>query len=473
MEDYETRGRWWSPEQPDVDIAGTLRFSNARGIALELDGVLCADSQRGANALGGDPILLNGISDAGTRMTLVDAQRSATASSSPGYDRESYVARYVLRGALTERQEDLSFDSQRLWYAGLPEWWSRTGLHEQGPVERDSGGHRIIRHGYTEQDPLTFSLADAELSVVLVGSDSGSRSRRRVEISEAVLLRVDSNDPLTFDEWAKGYEAPLRELLTLATGRAALLDRMVLQSRSIQMDLNGQSYPVPLEIDRPQHEPAELSAAWSPMDMLFSLDEVAADLGALIQRWVEVRERYTLARQLYFSARYAPYIYKQTELVNLVQSCASYHEIRLKNRGRKSAEAHAQAVEEVLAAVPEEHIAWVAPRLTTRPRISVEDRLRYLCDEHAEIVGPLLGSVEDFCGRVAVTRHFLVHGTRAHGVITDMREILFAVWALRVLFESCLLSELGVIPSINANPFEGTRRYEHLKAHPLVLSSTS
>jgi hypothetical protein len=193
-----------------------------------------------------------------------------------------------------------------------------------------------------------------------------------------------------------------------------------------------------------------------------------------VQRWMEVRERYTLARQLYFSARYAPYMYKQTELVNLVQSCESYHEIRWKNRGRKSADAHARAVAEVLAAIPKEHIDWVAPRLVTRSKISLADRLRVLCDEHEGIVGPLLGNVEDFCQCAAATRNYLTHGTRRRDdVITDMREVLFAGWALRILLESCLLTELSIIPSMSANPFEGTSHYEHLKAHPLTLSGTS
>jgi len=418
----------------------------------------------------GDPILLNGISNNGSLMTLVDAQRTSSVRASSGYDRESYLARYVLRGACIEREEDLCFDSHRLWYTSLPEWWSRTGLHPQGPVELDDAGRRTIRLGYTEQDPLVVRLADAELSVMLTWHDPGSRPRRHVEIGEAVLLSIRADEPLAFDEWGKRYEGPLRELLTLATGRPALLNRMVVESPAILRELNGYSYRVQLEIDRPQHEPSELSSAWSPMDMLFSLDEISSDLGGVVQRWLDVRERYTLARQLYFSARYAPYMYRQTEFVNLVQACESYHAIRLKNRGRKSAEAHAQAVEEVLAAIPDKHIEWVEPRLEARSRISLEDRLLFLCHEYEDIIRPLLGSVESFCRRVVATRHFLTHGRRRPAdVITDMREILFAGWVIRILFEACVLGELGIITPSRINPFEGTSRYEHLRTHPLEL----
>jgi ApeA N-terminal domain 1 len=471
MENYETRGRWWRPEEPHSDVAGTLQFSNLKGITLELDGVFVTDEQLWPNVDNvQDPVLLNGISDNGSRMTLVDAQRTGTVRSSSGYDRESYTIRYVLRGACIEREEDLSFDGHRLWYTGLPEWWSRTGLHSQGPIELDDAGHRTIRLGYTDQDPLTVRLADAELSVMLAWSDSGSRPRRHVEIREDVLLSIRTDDPLTLDKWSERYEGPLRELLTLATGRPALLSRLMVESPTILRELSGHSCRVPLEIDRPQHEPSELSSAWSPMDMLFSLDEIASDLGGVIQRWLDVRERYTLARQLYFSARYAPYMYKQTEFVNLVQACESYHAIRLKNRGRKSPEAHAQAVGEVLAAIPDKHIEWVEPRLEARSRISLEDRLLFLCHEHEDIIRPLLGSVESFCRRVVATRHFLTHGTRrSTDVITDMREILFADWVLRILFEACVLGELGIITPARINPFEGTSRYEHLRTHPLEL----
>ena len=171
--------------------------------------------------------------------------------------------------------------------------------------------------GYTEHDPLIAALTGAELAVLLLWRDSWSRPRRRMEIREELLLRVRSDAPLAWNEWDERYEAPLRELLTLATGRPVLLDRTTVESSAITREVNGHACNVPLEIYRPQHEPGELSSTWHPWDMLFSLDDVAHDLAGVFQRWTEVRERYVLARQLYFSTRYAPYVYGQTEFVYL------------------------------------------------------------------------------------------------------------------------------------------------------------
>jgi hypothetical protein len=144
-------------------------------------------------------------------------------------------------------------------------------------------------------------------------------------------------------------------------------------------------------------------------------------------------------------------MYKQTELIYLVQACESFHVLRHGKRGRPSAADHAQALEEVMSAIPPRHRGWVEPRLAGRPAISLQNRLAYLCQEHSEIVAPLVASVKAFCRRVATTRHFLTHGTKqSDDVITDMREVLHAAWVLRILFEACLLRELGITPSIVA-----------------------
>jgi len=388
-----------------------------------------------------------------------------------GYDRESYLVGWVLQGAHVERLEDLSFDCQRLWYTGVAEWWSRTGLDSRGPIELNDDGRRTTRISYTEQDPLVARLEDAELSAVLLWHDVGSRPRRQMEIREELLLRLRSDAPLGMEQWRELYEGPLRELLTLATGRTVLLDRMVVESPGATREIDGRPFRIPLEIHAPQHEPEELSDPWHVSDMLFSLDDIAHDLGGIFQRWTEVRNKYTLARQLYFSSRYAPYIYKQTLFVHLVQACESYHALRFKRRGRKSPDEHAQAIEEVLAAVPQRHVEWVEERLRPRPT-TLADRLLFLCRQHEAIMQPLLADTEEFCRRAAVTRHYLTHGTRQTAdVITDMRDIVYGCWVLRILFEACLLCELGIIPDIAANPFEGTSHYEHLKAHPLALTA--
>ena len=128
----------------------------------------------------------------------------------------------------------------------------------------------------------------------------------------------------------------------------------------------------------------------------------------------------------------------------------------------------------MLAAIPDRHAEWVEQRLRPRSGISLADRLLLLCHEHEAIIGPLLGDVEDFCHRVAATRHFLTHGTRKSAdVLADTKDILFGGWVLRLLFEACMLTELGIIPSISTNPFDGTSRYEHMKANPLKLRMDS
>ena len=87
MQDYEKRGRWWRPEQPDDDVAGVLRFSNQKGITLELDGVFDEGERQRTNLTRlEDPILVNGATEDGSHVTLVDSQRTGSVSlNRPGF----------------------------------------------------------------------------------------------------------------------------------------------------------------------------------------------------------------------------------------------------------------------------------------------------------------------------------------------------------------------------------------------------
>ena len=414
---------------------------------------------------GEPPCILNGVSSHGTLMTLVGAEQINASRSFPGYGRESYMGRYVLRDARIERAEDLTFDGHWLRYAGLSDWWSRSGI-KRVPIGRDASGHRTLLCSYSEQDPLTVSLPRAELSMCLAWSEAGTR--RHIDVSETVIMRVRTHEPLGLSSWRDQYEAPLREFLTLAMGRPTLLEEWTAESPGVLMEIDGDTHRLPLHVDIAQHEPAELDSAWSPGEMLFTLDQIEDVFGAAVTRWLEVRERFTLARQLYFSTRYAPYLYAQTALVYLTQACESYHANRLKNHGRTSAGAHSRAVKEVLEAVPAEHRDWVEPKLQGRPGISLAQRLLSLCQRHLWVVQPLLRDTEGFCERVAATRNYLTHGTRLPPtVMTVMLDVVYATWVLRILFEACLLEEIGLTPTVLPNPFEGSSQYEHLKANPL------
>lgn len=466
MDAYDVKGRWWRPEAPDVEVVGDLHFSDSRGIRLELQGTLHPEEEQSPFELrkGGRGVL-NGVSSSGTLMTLVEAEQINSSRSFPGYGRESYMARYVLREACIEKAEDLTFDGHYLRYNGLSDWWSKSGI-KTSPIEVDDSCHRALLCSYTEQDPVIVSLPQAELSVRLAWSHGCTR--RRAEVGETVDLRVRTKEPLTLSAWGDQYESALREFLTLAMGRPTLLDEWTAESPGVLMEINGSTHRRPMHVDVAQHEPSELDSAWSPREMLFSLDEIEGVLGETVTRWLEIRDRYTLARQLYFSTRYAPYLYAQTELVYLTQACESYHTIRFKNRGRVSADAHARAVEEVMEAVPAQHRDWVGPKLQGRPGISLASRLLFLCQRHEGVVQPLLKDVEGFCDSVAATRHYLTHGTRRPPtVMTDMLQIIYATWVLRILFEACLLEELGLTPDVLPTPFEGSSRYEHLSANPL------
>lgn len=69
VDNFELKGMWWLPEQPDIQISGILTFDNEKKISLELLGSFHDIKSIG----GGDyfrPEIILGLTDNGQICTL-------------------------------------------------------------------------------------------------------------------------------------------------------------------------------------------------------------------------------------------------------------------------------------------------------------------------------------------------------------------------------------------------------------------
>ena len=117
---FEYQGHWWSPEEPQERLPGTLRFDPEEGASLSLFGSLKLPEGDAE----GVPIL--GLSTDHTPITLINLVRSPSMPIMPPGTRRSgtstTIAGTVIVGEHFEREEDVGFERLIVRYLHLDAW---------------------------------------------------------------------------------------------------------------------------------------------------------------------------------------------------------------------------------------------------------------------------------------------------------------------------------------------------------------
>lgn len=110
MNDFEIKGNWWLPEQPDVKIPGILKFVSTTSINIELHG--CLSHAKSTELI--TMSIIHGQSGEGKDITLYDCFETNC-----GAESSSIVANHVFIGKLFNKPEDIKFSSIRVSYEHL------------------------------------------------------------------------------------------------------------------------------------------------------------------------------------------------------------------------------------------------------------------------------------------------------------------------------------------------------------------
>ena len=124
-ESFIHTGVWFTPENPDNRLSGTLSFDPQSGIELELVGTL-VESRSHDNIH--EPKFILGLTADGKTITLYHSYESSRPMHLPGIPTCKYVVQYVLSGAHFEREEDFVFHSVRGRLRNLETWISKFGF---------------------------------------------------------------------------------------------------------------------------------------------------------------------------------------------------------------------------------------------------------------------------------------------------------------------------------------------------------
>jgi hypothetical protein len=124
--DFEIEGQWWLPETPDRRVYGTLQYSQANGIIIDVMDRLrepnLSPGVKTSDSLFNRFKIVLGQSDTLEPCTLLDSFETSGSLSPLGAGRARLRAHRLYIGAHFKTEDEIQFAQQRLEFAHVEDW---------------------------------------------------------------------------------------------------------------------------------------------------------------------------------------------------------------------------------------------------------------------------------------------------------------------------------------------------------------
>lgn len=467
MHSFDAPGMWWLPSGPERAVAGTLGYvSHGQGsldllgswdddepvvrlsadpasmsedalaeIELQVQQHLALVASGSGEATGADaahednfPLrypVVHGVVNGGL-ITLLEVQEvSRDASSVPGFPRSGFAVGAVLRGAHVGGWDHEAWTSIRVGFEHLANW---CGLALLDPdATRDADASPLGK----ELTLICELPGGQELRLRYRSGGSYSLDERRHWREPE--FAVHSRTPLSLAQVLGDVVAPLRDLLTTATGIPSALTRFELSGDHATWD----SLPLPVEVGLADHRPLPDGRSLHPAQVALPLADV--DYTTFIPAWFRVRDVSAVAAQFAYVQRYHRMPYGEEMLVTATAAAEALHG-SLGLSGRTELSERADAVRTFVEAFPEDERELLAQRLRSINAPSLRTRLSDLVGYAGDLFAQVAVESAVWVKRVLDARNDVAHGNAKR---EDPPQLLALAAGCGHLVELCLLVQAG------------------------------
>ncbi len=216
MEEFEYKGRWWLPENPENKISGNLSFHPINGINLELIGSF----KRYADLFRITPIdLILGTTSNGKDITLYNCVDRTSSFSSQGFLSTSFIADYVFIGHHFEKEKDIIFNNLSINYSYLEEW---TGISCFEPIiESDESGVRLREIKCCLPNDIEVKVNDLKICISSAFKMGPiGRVIKEINLKQTTFIKMEPQKQTHFNDYQRNICYHIQNFLSLAVGRA-------------------------------------------------------------------------------------------------------------------------------------------------------------------------------------------------------------------------------------------------------------
>jgi hypothetical protein len=427
------KGDWWLPDKPELKVKGTLDISQDNRAVLELMGALTEIGP--GKPLEFRPEIILGISIGGTRITLHKCiQFHPTLNLGTGAKASSFYASMVFLGEHFNDSRELKFKALYVEFDGLDYWVGVSGFDIQEP----NSTTKVLT--YRQPGPIQALINGLKVSILFEGLPT-IRTPKQVTIRQRTSIELRPKSEESFDDLLK-LVFDIQNFLSLAFAQPTSPTRIYGQSDAHKLEINGQTiYPTIRIAVHSTFSTKEIGRVQG--NSLITFRDVLGRFGLFLKNWLVKTELLEPVYGGYFAVVYNPQMYLHQKFLSFLNAIESYHRRRIANYELAEAE-HLRRLTSILSTAPQEHRKWLERKLRYSNELTLRERLEQIIERYSFLEFRDKGW---FVNKVLDTRNYLTHyDPTLKGKSATNDELIEITRKLKVLNETVLLSELGLLP---------------------------
>lgn len=417
-DEFELRGYWYLPSDPDSKVAGILSFS-INGIDLELFGLLGNDKYQGAQDAQDVDIILG---DCEEKVTLINGFQ--TALSFGNRVKSQYTFNNMIIGRHFSKRGEISFHSVSVNYSYLEEWMGHNPFVDTHEYDVENST-KVNKVGTTYTFPPIFKTdipsIQAEVKADYRFNTGGVQFRSRT-IEHSCYLTITPSKEEGFN-WFLNKVGSLQNLLSLLINFPVFPVRIKAKGDIIKKEYN---YREDIDIYLLPMSEYLHKRKLKPNEMLLRLPSLDQQMDQLLNNWFDIETNPAI--HLYLEEVYSNINDFQESFVNFSKSLESFHRNATGDNGKYVTDIEYEIIKERIIAslpkdLPNELSTNIKNSFSYAHHFSFRKRVKETTRGLDERISNLLlndMSVNDFANIVVSNRNYYTHfDKKPDNLLTD------------------------------------------------------
>ncbi|BAZ93763.1 glycosidases [Thiohalobacter thiocyanaticus] len=443
----EFEGFWWSPDDPDTQLAGRLISDD--GVAkliLTIDSPGHFPFSRSESR---EYEVLHGRTSDGKQITLLKCFDLNTSWSSSGIEKRIVLANYVLVGGLVPQSKvENAFSELSLKWPGLQRWFFESGVS----VEHDDGDFRSFTIRYKAKETFGFEYLKGLKIEFGFSTDKipfGGPLTEQIEFNEIVWVTLKKDTPKSLEY----YIEKLNELIQFFS--ICVLEYNQPQVVTLVGDFDietredGTSISPHLQVYYSSVQEPQSDRRPHPIEILMPYGVIKENFQQILKSWAKVAAEVSPSRSLYFSSLYGTNKYIESTFLSLAQSAEVFHRRRYGGTYIPDEKYREDVLPALESAIPHELDSDVKQaykqRLEYFNEFSLAKRLKMMSSNHKDVFSMFVPDWKSKIRSIVKARNYYTHYSEGGGnVAPDINKLVEYREFLKMLIELEMLTATGV-----------------------------
>ena len=441
--DFEYKGIWWFPNDPDKKWHGTLKYSplDRAKLTIEEYNISQESIDISDKNFPCQPEIILGETIDRKAITLQKCLREKTTWYPPTNKQSSFSVKRIFINWHFENMKDIAFNTMTVSFNNLDEWVNINGFTFCWDKDKDYK----VKIEYDPPKKIEIKI-DSDL-IIEIGFEVEGPSRltvqKEIDIKQKIVVKFISTKVKKLDCFLKIIKC-FQDFFTFATQKA---------SRPIMMKSSGAKdkldCPSIAIISSSYIIPAFTNKNFLRYSVLVPFTDIFPQNKNIIKNWFEIYETMSSILQLYFSYLYNPKMYVEDHFLSLIHALEGYHRVTYDGCYIDNTEYKKEIYKPLAEAIPvtlkEDLKNALKQRLYYGNEFSLKERLTDLFEEiHKLEIDIKVENGDEFISKIIKTRNSLIHRDKpkkdksVRGV-----KLHYLTLRLKFLFDFCLLKSLG------------------------------